>query len=304
MSSRYKKVRVIVNPAAGQPEPILNTINTVFYPHGIDWDVRVTQKSGDAQRFAKEALEQGVDLVAGYGGDGTQMEVANALMNSNTPMAILPGGTGNAMTYELNIPRILQQATELIVGDNQIKKIDLAKINEENFMLRAYAGFDTERAASREMKDKFGQLAYVNASIKFLKEAPTAQYRATVDGEVIEGEAMLCFILNAGALGGVLGIPLPEVEHVDVSDGLLDLYALTAKVQPLRALSHYLFRVGERKDRTESQEGLGIYHWQGRKITLESDTPQNVWIDGEDYGSTPITATAIPQAIQILVPKE
>ncbi len=50
------------------------------------------------------------------------MEVANALMNSNTPMAILPGGTGNAMTYELNIPRILQQAAELIVGDNQIKK--------------------------------------------------------------------------------------------------------------------------------------------------------------------------------------
>ena len=300
MGIRYKKIRVIVNPAAGQPEPILSTLNTVFYPHGIDWDIRITQKTGDAQRFAKEALEQGVDLVAGYGGDGTQMEVANALMNSNTPMAILPGGTGNAMTYELHIPRILQQAAELIVGDNQIKKIDMAQINESSFMLRAYAGFDSERAASRKMKDRFGQLAYVNASLRFLREAPTAQYSATIDGD--EGEAMLCFILNAGALGGVLGIPLPEVARVDISDGLLDLYVITTKVQPLRALSSYLLRVGDKQN--ENEMGVGIYHWQGKEITLEADTPQHIWIDGEEYGPTPITATAIPHAIQILVPKE
>ncbi|HIE25591.1 MAG TPA: diacylglycerol kinase family lipid kinase [Anaerolineales bacterium] len=300
METLYKRIRVIINPAAGQPEPILNTLNTVFYPHGIDWDVRITQQSGDAQRFAKEALEQGVDLVAGYGGDGTQMEVANALMNSDTPMAILPGGTGNAMTYELNIPRVLKQAAELIVGDNQIKKIDIAKINERNFILRAYAGFDSERAASREMKDKFGQLAYVNASLNFLRETPTAQYRATIDGKVIEGKAMLCFILNAGALGGVLGIPLPEMPEVNISDGFLDFYAITTNLKAFRALSNYVLQVGE-SSTTHAQ--AGIYHWRGREITLEADPPQDVWIDGEEYGPTPITATALHQAIQVLVPK-
>ncbi len=300
MTTPYKKIHVIINPAAGKPEPILNTLNSVFYPHQIEWDISITKKFGDAQRFATEALERGVDLVAGYGGDGTQMEIANALIHSDTPMAILPGGTGNAMTYELNIPRVLKPAVELIVGNSQIKKIDLAQINERNFMLRAYAGFDAERAATREMKDNFGQLAYIEASLKFLREAPTAQYRATIDGKVIEGEAIICFILNAGALGGVLGIPLPKAAEVDVSDGFLDLYAITVGLQPLRALSNYAIQVGKR---SETQAKAGIYHWQGREIILEADPPQNVWIDGEEYGPTPITITALHQVVQVLVPK-
>jgi diacylglycerol kinase family enzyme len=42
----------------------------------------------------------GVDLVAGYGGDGTQMELANGMLGSNIPMATLPGGTGNALASD------------------------------------------------------------------------------------------------------------------------------------------------------------------------------------------------------------
>jgi len=104
MDVPYKKVRVIINPAAGKDEPILNTINKVFHQYGVDWQVNITKKFGDATRLAKQAIADGVDLVAGYGGDGTQMEIANAVMGSETPMAILPGGTGNAMSFELQVP--------------------------------------------------------------------------------------------------------------------------------------------------------------------------------------------------------
>ena len=38
-----------------------------------------------------------MDLVVGYGGDGTQHEVANAVIGTGTPMGILPGGTGNGL---------------------------------------------------------------------------------------------------------------------------------------------------------------------------------------------------------------
>ncbi len=61
-------------------------------------------QSGDATRLAKEAVEQGYELVAGYGGDGTQMEVANGLLGTGIPQAILPGGTGNAMAHDLTYP--------------------------------------------------------------------------------------------------------------------------------------------------------------------------------------------------------
>ena len=296
MTLPYKKVHVVINPAAGHDEPILNVLNHVFHPAGVDWDVSLTHKSGDATRLASEAAAAGVDLVAAYGGDGTQMEVANGLLGSGVPQAILPGGTGNAMAHDLGISLETREAAELIVNSAKRRAIDLAEIGDQVFMLRAYAGLSANEAASREEKDKYGQLAYVQSALNFLRNIPEAHYKATVDGEIIEGEAMICFILNAGSIGGVMGMELPSVGDVDISDGYLDLYAVTKGVQPLRALSKHLFRYDG------SDEGGGVYHWRGKEITLEADPVQDVWIDGELDGQTPITVNAMPQALEIVVP--
>lgn len=294
MNLPYKRVHVIINPAAGHDEPILNVLNSVFHPAGVDWDISITHKFGDATRLARQAVDSGADLVAGYGGDGTQMEVANGLLGSGVPQAILPGGTGNAMAHDLNVPLKLKEAAELIVTSHKRRAVDLASMGDTIFMLRAYAGLSAEEAASREEKDKLGQLAYIQASLKFFTQAAPTHYRATVDGEGIEVEALICFILNAGSIGGVLGISLPPVGDVSISDGYLDLYAVTKGIKPLRAVSHHMFHVGESR--------AGIYHWRGKEITLEADPPQDVWVDGEPGGKTPFTTTAMPQALEIVVP--
>jgi diacylglycerol kinase family enzyme len=75
-----KRVYAVVNLAAGQPKPVLHTLNSVCGGAGVDWAVSVTKKSGDAVRFAQEALAEGFDVVAAFGGDGTVMEVTSALM--------------------------------------------------------------------------------------------------------------------------------------------------------------------------------------------------------------------------------
>ena len=97
MTLPYQKVHVVINPAAGQDEPILNVLNHIFHPAGVDWEISLTHKSGDAKQKAADAAASGVDLVVAYGGDGTQMEVANGLLGTGVPQAILPGGTGNAI---------------------------------------------------------------------------------------------------------------------------------------------------------------------------------------------------------------
>ena len=66
-----KRLYAVVNRAAGQPKPVLHTLNSVCGQAGVDWDVSVTKKSGDAVRFAGEALAEGFDVVAAFGGDGT-----------------------------------------------------------------------------------------------------------------------------------------------------------------------------------------------------------------------------------------
>jgi diacylglycerol kinase family enzyme len=189
----------------------------------------------------------------------------------------------------------LRQAAQLIVSSAKRRAVDLARIGERIYMLRAYTGVTSEQAASREQKDKLGQLAYIQASFKILKNMKPMHYCAYVDGEKIEGNPLIVFIINAGTIGGVLGMELPHIGDVNVSDGYLDLYAVTKGVQPLRALSHHLFHVGESQ--------AGIYHWRGREITLEADTPQDIWIDGEIDGQTPFTTSVIPQALEIVTPE-
>jgi YegS/Rv2252/BmrU family lipid kinase len=232
-----------------------------------------------------------VDVVAGYGGDGTQMEVANGVMGSNTPMAILPGGTGNAMAFELNIPRNLRQAAELICQSNNRRQIDLARIGDQKFMLRTYTGPEKEAVASREEKDKLGVLAYPLASLRILKRLNPVRYRATLDGEYVEDEGVMCFIFNAGAWGGV---QLPKAVDISPGDGLLDVLTLSKSIQSFRSLASYELNTGKAK--------MYVHHRQAKEIVLEADPLQTVWIDGEAHGKTPITATVIPQAISIVVP--
>lgn len=89
MSPPYPFIHVIINPASGKDQPMLNIINDVCKKHEVRWDATVTHKYGDATEQARAAIAAGADLVAGYGGDGTQHEVANAILGSprQIPMA-------------------------------------------------------------------------------------------------------------------------------------------------------------------------------------------------------------------------
>lgn len=104
------RIRVIVNPGAGQPEPVLSVLNQTLGEAGIEWGIDVTHASGDAHTAAREAADNAYDLIGVYGGDGTIKEVAAALAHGGPPMAILPGGTGNTPAKRLGIPGALRDA--------------------------------------------------------------------------------------------------------------------------------------------------------------------------------------------------
>ncbi|HEX2908844.1 MAG TPA: acylglycerol kinase family protein, partial [Phototrophicaceae bacterium] len=129
MGNQYQRIHVIINPAAGQDEPILNVLNRVFHEHGVDWKVSITHQAGDGTKLAREAVQAGIDLVAAYGGDGSVLEVANGLAGSNIPLAVLPGGTANAFASELGIPKNLEAAARLIFN-SQERTIDLGRAGE------------------------------------------------------------------------------------------------------------------------------------------------------------------------------
>ena len=288
-----KKVHIVINPASGQPQPILNQINDVFYPAGVQWAVSLTRKSGDATRFARQAIAEGADVVCSYGGDGTVMEVAQAVQGGETPMAILPGGTANLMSVELGIPKDLTKAAQIAIDPNSVvRRVDMGQTGEQLFMLRVGIGFAGEKVklADRELKDKWGVLAYSIAGLKALETVPVAKYRITVDGEEYETEGKTCLIDNAGNIG-VQG--MSPSKDMSVSDGLLDVIVVhDSSVGSLLAVG------GQVLGRDASPDK--IKHWQGREIRVECDPPQTVQGDGENWGETPTSAIVLPGVLPIL----
>lgn len=290
-----RRIHIVINPAAGQREPILNTLNEVLSEAGVEWDVSVTHEYGDAIQKTRQAVERGVDVVAAYGGDGTVMEVANGLMESGLPMAILPGGTGNVFSLELGLPQDLADAARLACDPGaQVRQVDVGQSGQRHFLLRLLLGFGARRVhlATRELRDRYGRMAYLVAAMQALPDAQPIHYQFTLDGEEAECESFTCLIANAGNIG-LPGISL--VPDVSVSDGLLDVIAIRAI--DLKTLSSVVASIADRSPDPDS-----FHHWQARQITVQADPPQPVVGDGEAWGDSPISAKVLPGAIRIIAP--
>ena len=292
--AKYKRVMIVINPAAGKAEPILSVLNDVFGPAGIDWQVSITHKAGDGAAAARAAAEQGFDLIGAYGGDGTVAEVASALVGDGPPLLVLPGGTGNALADDLGIPPLLAAAAALATGDEpEIRRIDLGRVGEQWFVLRLTMGIEAAMvdATTRESKDRFGWLAYAVSGIQALSEPPIATYKITVDGETLEIEGVAVMVANSASTG-VAGVRLAT--EINVSDGLLDVVVVQSAALPSLLASA--------ADAAQGLEPRGLSRWSGREIRVESTPVQAVLADGEDAGSTPVDVTVVPGAVGVLVP--
>jgi diacylglycerol kinase family enzyme len=198
-----KRMHIVINPAAGQPEPILHILNSVFRPADVQWNVSITQEFGDATRQARQAVENGADVVVAYGGDGTVMEVVNGLIGTEAALGIVPGGTGNVLSIELDIPQASEEAAQLLVSpDAQMRQVDVGLSGERSFILRAYVGFDAQRIqmTTREMRDRYGKLAYLIAALKAIPESTSIRYRLTLDDKDVECEGFTCEVVPRSLL--------------------------------------------------------------------------------------------------------
>lgn len=288
----YPRIYLIVNPAAGGDEPIVNIINDVFRSYGIQWDVDITHKYGDAQKLARQAAQsRHYDLVAGYGGDGTQHEIANGLMNTEVTMGVLPGGTGNGFCRELGLPNQLRPALEVLCTSRKVNHVDVVAFQDQYFIQRLYVGIEPEEQTSREMKDKYGTLAYAISGYQRMKTHQDIRYRLTIDGEVIEMPATKVYVVNASQSGTGISV---TGDLSSSEDGLLEVFVLDS--QNLKTISAAAERLLNLHTEVAQQ-----FFWRGQEITIETEPDQPVWTDGEYQGRTPVSMKVIPGGLPIAV---
>lgn len=296
------RVRVIINPAAGQAEPVLAELNRAFAERSITWDAAVTSARRDAAALAREAVREGVELVAAYGGDGTISSAAAGLVGGEVPLAILPGGTNNVIAQALEIPLALADAAALVGGDQaEATWIDTLRVGDRHALIRVGVGADAKmiERSTRARKDRLGWLAYLIAALEQAAVAEPVPFTVTLDDRVIEREALSCIVTNIGRIGrGGLRLPGP----ISPFDGALDVLLIRrASLEAARTLCAGLL-AGDAPS-PEPQDDAAIVYHRGTRVRVDATPPQPAQVDGESLGTTPLEVTVAPRSLRVVTPR-
>jgi YegS/Rv2252/BmrU family lipid kinase len=291
---QFKNVHIIINPSAGKEEPILTYLNKAFMAAGMNWQMSIVTPALDAYSITEKLIGK-TDLVIVYGGDGTLSEVARALCQTDTPMAIIPGGTANVMSKELGIPQDSREAIDLIInGTTKLSNIDMGLANGVPFLLRISLGMmaDMVLRADDELKDSLGQMAYGVTAIQTLMHNKVLKFGLLIDGEQIVEEGVLLTITNAGSIGISDFSFLPDMR---VDDGLLDVILLNDAdfLSVLRVAGSTLFQ-------TESDV---LKHWKCKEVSVFMEQPCSFIFDDREEQATEIHIKIIPRALKVLIPQ-
>jgi diacylglycerol kinase (ATP) len=293
---------LITNPAAARTQPLaINVVRDALKAAGWQTEVLATGGSGDARRLAEYGLEGGVDLVAVFGGDGTTMQAAAALVGTDVALGVIPGGTGNLLAGNLRIPASPLRAAEVLLR-GRTRRIDLGRMERPSgvhyFAVACGAGMDARVMAGTpsEHKRRWGMAAYVATTLRLIGEVRSTAHHVTVDGVDYEATAAMILVANCGEV-----IP-PYVRlgaAITPDDGMLDVVVMRADSfgESVRAVWELLRARGP----VAGRPGL-VGYARGREITVASTSPEPVQLDGEPEGETPFTATVVPGAIRVVVP--
>jgi YegS/Rv2252/BmrU family lipid kinase len=289
-----RRALLIVNPASRRGTATLGAAVRAFGSAGVACDVRTTAGTGDATRLAK-TLGEGYDAVFALGGDGTVMEVVQALQGGAVPVGVLPGGTGNLVARALGIPLSVGRAVRsLLAGD--VTEIDLGDVGEGRlFAFAAGIGIDASMVArtSHAAKQRYGVWAYVATAVRSALAIDRFDLDATVDGVTYRYRATSAMVANFGSvLGGMIRLG-PGIQE---NDGMLDLCVFS----PTSARD--AFRVGWRMLRHDFRMDPAMHFHRGRTLRLETAPVRVMQADGELLPAGVLDVRVVPRAARMLIP--
>ncbi len=302
-----KRAAVIVNPTKfGDLEAVRRRITDTCFELG--WGEPIWLETTAAQPGTQQALravEDGAVVVCPLGGDGTVRAVAAAVVGTETPLGLLPGGTGNLLARNLDLPldsidRALRvaltgQNKRVDVGRLTVRRSSLDELPEEHiFLVMAGLGFDAAimAGAAEALKAKVGSAAYVVSGFRNLA-GPQFKVKVKFDGEMeFTRRTRTVVIGNCGrVLGGLVLMPAARID-----DGALDTVLLSPK-----GVVGWVSVAGRVISRRHQGHAMIDRH-TGQEVRVRADRPQEVQIDGDTIGpALGIAATVDPLALTVRV---
>jgi YegS/Rv2252/BmrU family lipid kinase len=292
-------VAVVFNPATGGGDDAgrrRDDTRAALEDAGLEVLWLETTKEDPGQGQTAKAVAEGVDLVMAQGGDGTVMACVTGLAGTEVPLAVLPGGTGNLLATNFDVPADLEGAVEVAL-DGDRARLDVAALDDDRFVVMGGVGFDAAmlRDADPRLKERLGAVAYVLSGFKHLRRRATRFRLGLDDRPPIERTGQGVLVGNLGRLQG--GLPVMPDARPD--DGLLDVAVLqTRTVLDWLALAA---RVLLRRRRKDPQLEL----FTARRVEIGCDRPQPVERDGDplDTPRDHLVIEVVPGALTLCVPR-
>lgn len=271
---------------------------------GLAGDALFSERAGHLGELAHDAALGGAELLVVVGGDGTVNEVVNGLAALSDPpeLAILPHGTGWDFVRTFGIPRGTDAAVQVALTGAP-RTIDLGRVTYRTwdgheaqgiFANVASAGMSGAIAqrANGTTKALGGKASYLLATVAVFTGWSAVETRVTVDGEARSGRMFDVVVANGRSFGGGMKI-CPEAKP---DDGLLDVVTIgdVTKRDLVRTMPKIYRGTYLPHPKAEAL--------RGRTVTIETDEPVPVQLDGEQPGTTPCSFEVLPGAIRLRVP--
>lgn len=289
------RARLIANPTA-RTLPSRDRLQVATHwlrLHGWMTDSFVSRDPDEATALARQAAEDGYEVVIAAGGDGMVNNVVNGIAGSETALAVVPGGTANVWTRETHAPSHPGDVAAMIARGRRVR-IDLGVAGDRYFLLMASLGLDSivARSVRGVVKARFGRGAYIAAGLREATHYRGTRATITANGRTWSMPLLLALLGNTRSYGGLIEVS----HHASAIDGVLDLVAYRAG-GPLRFAADLA--------RTALRRHTG---WQGaiyERVTealIETDPPVPVQADGDIVGETPMRFSVRPRSLSVIVP--
>ena len=295
---RDSKGLIVLNPVAGKgnPEEILETVRGVIGQG--NFEVYRTTGKESIREVVQVALQQDeLKWVAAIGGDGTVSQVADGVAETDTFLAIIPAGTGNALAQELGIPQDFEEACRLLVEPARYRPIDAVLVGKQYFLLQMGIGLEsaTMQETSSAQKNKWGPLAYLWTAVKEALGWQPYQFTLSIDGKKQKVKASELVVANASHIG-IMGLKWQD--EIAPDDGRIDIAVVRAR--SLLDYAHVIIALAQgEQDRSEH-----IRFFSAKKeIQLDAEEHLPIHGDGEMLDAKlPLEAKVVSHSIRIVVP--
>ncbi|MGH1525541.1 diacylglycerol/lipid kinase family protein [Leifsonia sp. L25] len=317
------RAAIVVNPVKTDPERLREALAAAERRHGWEdtlWLETTAEDPGTGQ--TRQAMEEGVDVVIAAGGDGTVRTVAEELRGTDTPLALLPSGTGNllARNLSLTLDDVEHALDTAFDGTERAIDVGIAELRDGRdgterraFLVMAGLGMDAQMIAAtdEDLKAKAGWLAYVHAIGKVLRDKNELRLRYQLDGgRAHTMHAHTVMIGNCGSLQADI-LLLPDAA---MDDGILDIVVLRPEdvLGWLRIAVKIFWENGVLRRTTvgrrflrDDHEVHAMNYLKGKEIVLTSNRPEQVELDGDLFGEVSSMRVRIdPGALRVRVPRE